>query len=540
IALALYEKYGVEGFGAIVGDWSLALWDSTAEAIVLASDYAGVRPLYYSQQESNVTWSSSLARIVQYCGAEELSREYVVEYLGRGSSRGRTPYVGIFPVPAYHAVVITSHGISSQPFWSLQRIAPTRYANDHDYEERLHDLFREAVSCRLENSSGVVSAELSGGLDSSAVVCMADRLIARREVSASHLTTVTYRQQGSADERFYRAVQEQCSTAEPFYLTAEHCPAAQVGAVGTAAPAWWQLRQTLTADHMRQAGASVLLTGQTGDLVMANWLDDSEQTADYLQKGHFRAAAAEALCWSRSLRVPIYSVLWRSLRSSLSGSPVTGNLDLSEVTSASAKHGDSLSSDSRDMLIETEKTRFQRRSWGDALPSARKRLSSLFSLLDGRLLQCPETLQEFSCTHPYSHRPLVEFMFSIPSGLTCRPGEPRRLMRRAFADVLPNIVRTRRSKAIYDTAFRNAIVPLANHILKEAGCLQVVERGYIDGASFKGRLNRLVNGMECNEGQLRQILLLEFWLRRRGHGPTTECPDATPMRAHSVAASGFH
>jgi hypothetical protein len=40
-----------------------------------------------------------------------------------------------------------------------------------------------------------------------------------------------------------------------------------------------------------------------------------------------------------------------------------------------------------------------------------------------------------------------------------------------------------------------------------------VERGYIDGASLRRRLERLTLSLPCNEGQLRHIILLELWLR---------------------------
>jgi len=40
----------------------------------------------------------------------------------------------------------------------------------------------------------------------------------------------------------------------------------------------------------------------------------------------------------------------------------------------------------------------------------------------------------------------------------------------------------------------------------------------VDGDSVRSRLERLSVGLECNESQLRQIILLELWLRNRGDG----------------------
>ena len=46
LAFAVYEKSGPGGFEHLIGDWSLILWDAERRAMVLASDFAGVRPLY--------------------------------------------------------------------------------------------------------------------------------------------------------------------------------------------------------------------------------------------------------------------------------------------------------------------------------------------------------------------------------------------------------------------------------------------------------------------------------------------------------------
>jgi hypothetical protein len=48
--------------------------------------------------------------------------------------------------------------------------------------------------------------------------------------------------------------------------------------------------------------------------------------------------------------------------------------------------------------------------------------------------------------------------------------------------------------------------------------LQLVERGFVDRTSVLKRLERLSAGLECNEFQLRQIILLELWLRNRERG----------------------
>src|SRR5262249_1729241 len=47
LARAVYERWGTAGFVRLIGDWSVVIRDHANRVVVLASDFAGVRPLYY-------------------------------------------------------------------------------------------------------------------------------------------------------------------------------------------------------------------------------------------------------------------------------------------------------------------------------------------------------------------------------------------------------------------------------------------------------------------------------------------------------------
>src|SRR5262249_45220442 len=71
LALEIYERFGVDGLGELIGDWSLALWDHTAGRLHLASDYTGIRPLYFCEKGGALLWSSSLADLRRQTGCED-------------------------------------------------------------------------------------------------------------------------------------------------------------------------------------------------------------------------------------------------------------------------------------------------------------------------------------------------------------------------------------------------------------------------------------------------------------------------------------
>lgn len=507
-ALDQYRRYGVAGFRDLVGDWSLVLRDYPGRALVLASDYAGVRPLYYAFDGRRALWSSTLAGVVRAAASTELDDVFIASFLSRRPAAGRTPYRGIRSVPPGHAVRIAEGRETVERFWDLPVARETRLADDRAYEEQLLELFRQAVKARVRGHD-VVCAELSGGLDSSSVVGMAARVHPR-------LTTVSYTHPGAADEKFIATVEAE------FGLPAEHLDVgessyASASEPGGAAPLWWAPRFRELAERLASLGAGAVLTGQLGDLVMGNSFDDSDQIAGLLRRFEFRRAGREAYRWSRALRMPVYPILWRALRMSVSSWTPESTADLSPTTGLTRFEGTSLTDRLSRVLVESAADPHEY-DWRPAPPDRRRRFRAMARMLATRRLQTPEPLHRFSFTHPFAHRPLVEFMLTIPPAQLCRPGEPRRLMRRAFQGLLPEAVLRRRLKASFGDVFDRALRPMAAELQQKPGRLLTVERGYVDRASLLDRLERYAQGLDCNSGQLHAIILLEFWLRSR-HEP---------------------
>jgi asparagine synthase (glutamine-hydrolysing) len=511
LAQAAYEQWGPGGLVHLVGDWSLVIWDEARSSIVLASDFAGVRPLYYCVQPNRVLWSTRLSRLVDLVQASEIDDQYVAGLLMFAGCPNRTPYRGIYPVPAGHSVQAGGNGIKLDRFWTPPIGKTVHFQHESEYEEQLRALFRQAVRHRLA-SHATVLCDLSGGLDSSSIVCFAAELMRSGAVEAPRIVTLTCQRQGSLDKPVQTAVENQCGF-ESIHVSADDYPFLTETETGGAQPAFWQTLHSQVAAISRNIGAATYCTGQAGDLSMGNWWDDSDQVAGLLRAGRIGSALHESLSWSKSLRVPIYWVLWRSLLLNLPPSIAPGaNRRGDRATPASSE--DSLTRAFRKRSGLSREQTFFSTEWMHAAPERRKHVRALTETLESRKLQPPEPLQHLNFTHPYIHRPLVEFMLSIPAGIVCRPGEPRRLMRRAFQELWPPELRRRRSKDSFSSVFLDSLRPLGDKLRKEPR-LQVVERGYVDPQSLKTRLDNLAHSMECNEPQLRQIILLEVWLRSR-------------------------
>ena len=511
IALNMYLQGGVQGLREMVGDWSLSIWDGRRREMVLASDYAGVRPLYYYVDDNGLSWSSSLADLVRWTGICALDDAYVGSFLVLGSASAPTPYARIMAVPPGHAVSLAHGSTETRAFWSLPRDREIRYADDRDYEEQMLDLFREAVQVRIASGTPS-SAELSGGLDSSSIVCMADRLRRKMPTQIPQFTTFSYTHENCPDEKYFREVEQVCGLSAS-HLELEDCPVVTAD-MAAATPTWWEPRFRELARRMAAMGSGVLMTGQLGDLIMGNTPEDFGQVSVWLSEKRFGKALREAYDWGRSMQVPLYPILWRSIRETYFSwaPPVSPHAYVGAITGSAE---DSLAENFRRRLEVPRQQQQGEAYWKHAPAGKRLRMRAAGEMLYSRRLQAPEALQHLSYTHPYTHRPLLEFMLSIPPRIVLGPTQLRRLMRRAFAGLLPPMILQRKSKAAYTSTYLQALRPLAVTLLRNTGAIQLVERGYVDRQSLTGRLEKYTQGLDCNEGQLRNILLLEFWLRNR-------------------------
>jgi asparagine synthase (glutamine-hydrolysing) len=510
IARAAYERWGMEGLVHLIGDWSLVLRDHVNRTTVLASDFAGVRPLYYRVQDGSVRWSNRLQSLVN--DEPDLDEEYVAGYLTFGGCPNRTPYKGIYSVPPGHAICVSANDTKIKRFWQMPIDDTIRYQNQHRYEEELRSLFQEAVAVRLQSESPIL-AELSGGLDSSSVVCVATDLMRRRSVPATNLTGVSFVWNNSLDVPFIREVAFHCGIECRDILTQE-VPIISERQVGDVMPEPFQPLRKSIASMARDLNAKTILTGQAGDLLMGNWFDDSLQVSKSLRSFHLERACSEALAWSKLLRRPVYEIGWQAVKASLP--PALSPSQMYSAVDGSYAPKSIETSLTNSFHERTRDNDFFSNSWKYAPPERRKHFRTLTTMLELRQLQIPEPLQHLDYTHPFAHRPLVEYLMSLPANILCRPGEPRRLMRSAFSDYWPVKLRERRSKGVFNTPWQSALRPLARELVR-AEQLHVVDRGFVDRASLHSRLERLCLGLDCNEYQLRQIIMLELWLRNHAN-----------------------
>ncbi len=193
IVAAAYEQWGANCLGKLIGDWALSIWNPRERSVLLAKDAIGTKHLHYSFDDKQLTWSTILDPLVLFAGKTfEICEEYIAGWFAiMFPAAHLTPYVGVHAVPPSSSVLLQPRKKIICKYWDFDPGKRIRYRTDAEYEEHFQSALARAVQRRLRSDHPVL-ADLSGGMDSSSIVCMADTVIARGAAEYPRLDTISW------------------------------------------------------------------------------------------------------------------------------------------------------------------------------------------------------------------------------------------------------------------------------------------------------------------------------------------------------------
>lgn len=182
LILRLYMAKGWQGFDQLLGDYSFAIFDGRNRELVLARDAFGIRPMFWLDRDGHLVFSSEPRGILSHPAADPaIDQSFVLHLLaGLPPDPKATFHQHIRIVPPGYILRANSFSVSLHRYVEpripdrMQRISPG------DAQAGFRELLTEAVRCRIEGAP-LVATELSGGLDSSAITCMAARLLSDQQ-----------------------------------------------------------------------------------------------------------------------------------------------------------------------------------------------------------------------------------------------------------------------------------------------------------------------------------------------------------------------
>jgi asparagine synthase (glutamine-hydrolysing) len=182
VVLHALAHWGPEALLRFNGMFALALWDRKEQALLLARDRYGIKPLYIAQQGSLFAFGSEQKAIIAHPEfRRELDKPALLEYFTfQNIFTERTLLKDVQLLPAGHLATLKLNepgGLRRHRYWDYRFHEPALPATEREYLEELDRLFRQAVNRQLI-SDVEVGAYLSGGLDSGSITAVASASIA--------------------------------------------------------------------------------------------------------------------------------------------------------------------------------------------------------------------------------------------------------------------------------------------------------------------------------------------------------------------------
>ena len=309
IIAASYEKWGHRCVDWLIGDFAFALWNTRDRQFFCARDPMGVKPFYYLHTDRLFAFASEIKALLTLPGVQaRVDEEQLALFLGcRQSDPSRTVFRGLSRLPAGHTLLASRAGLQLHRFWNPESAPDVRFASDVEYAEAFRDCFRTAVAARLR-SAHPIGATLSGGLDSSAIVCTARRLQGAGS-SPLHTLSVVFRDLPEKelrliDERsFMDAVLREGGVQPHFVHGDELSPLRDIQRV------LWHLDEPHGAPNLylhwaiferaSKAGVRVVLDGFDGDTAVSHGFG---RLAGLTQRGEFDVLQREIRAFGSSHR----------------------------------------------------------------------------------------------------------------------------------------------------------------------------------------------------------------------------------------------
>lgn len=176
LIIAAFKKWKYSCPKYLLGDFVFAIYEYKKQSIFLAKDPVGIKRLYFFENASYFAFASSVKSLMALPFVSvELNELTAYKFLLKSSEAlGEATFVkNIKRLSGGHSLLVNHHTTSRNQYWSWLELPKIHCKNHGEYLEQAKFLFKQAVNRRLRTDKESVGFELSGGLDSSAVVCEA-------------------------------------------------------------------------------------------------------------------------------------------------------------------------------------------------------------------------------------------------------------------------------------------------------------------------------------------------------------------------------
>jgi asparagine synthase (glutamine-hydrolysing) len=500
-----YEQWGMDLLlSKMIGMWGFALWDQSRGKLYLVRDRFGIKPLYYHLDDVQLVFSSEI-KAIRVLFPAKMNDGRIAEFLWfRPYESDETFFDGINQVMAAHYVEmdVTTKRLHTTRYWQLSEVNTSYEKTDLiEATKMFYQFFEQSIKLHMRSDVPVGTC-LSGGLDSSSIVCLSQKLLREGALAEKGLerteklkTFSSAPQEKRISEVPYVEEVVRYSAVEPHFTTPTfddflkdfeelvsiHDEPFQDPSV------YMQYRVIKLA---KENGIKVLLDGQGGDECLAGY---QRYIRDYLrdlirEKKYFKALVD--FFGTLDLTGPFF---WRYFRKRFG----TKQRTLEEVITINRPP---------ERPLEYETNNLANRLRYDLLAG---------SIIE--LLKYEDTnSMAFSIESrvPFLFHPMIEYLFKLSMSTKINGRWTKYILRESMKDILPEKIRIRRGKL----GFPAPSEEWAKKLIKERTglCIEIVTyaKDYVDLKNFEALCRSILAKGRSEDIELFwRILVLSKWIQ---------------------------
>lgn len=458
VVMNAYKEYGEDCLHKLNGMWAFAIWDKHEKTLFCSRDRFGIKPFYYYRDKERVVFASEIKQILR-CGVNKsVNDEIIYDYLVFNfiDHTENTFYKYINKLQAGHKLTIKNGEMKVVRWYHL----PTDniISDTKSLYSDFYNLFYDSVRLHLRSDVEVGSC-LSGGLDSSAIVCVMHdllKLVGKEDIQKTY--TAVY-DDPLIDERPYvEEVIKQTGASKNYLFPDATGFRADIDKMtyhqdepytGATVYAQWSVFKKI-----HETGIKVVLDGQGSDEILLGYFSffPFHLKRNILNPFRFISEFAGGvntsnLGWNKFAQNFIYFN--------------TGSVRYRHVLKNSRQfvnEGFISSQNRRDLfneMIATSSLQANRLSnvWNISIPSLLRyedRNSMAFSV-ESRI--------------PFLDYRLVEFIFSIPLNKLIHKGWTKHVLRESLKGKIPEDIRMRKGKLAFSVPQKQWLNEMSDYVI---------------------------------------------------------------------------
>ena len=516
VVLAAYDYWGTECLHRFNGMWAFVLYDTLTKRTFVARDRFGVKPLYYYKTtDGGYAFASEIKQFSVLPGWRySMNRQRVADFLGYAISdhTDETMYDRVLQLRGGECAEIT-YEAQTVRFEKRRWYSFPDTQFDGTYEDatkQFLNVFTDAVRLRLRSDVPVGSC-LSGGLDSSSIVCLLHDMLSTQNTTALQKTFSAYAREQAYDESRYaeeviRAIRVEAHHVYPdfetLFDTLDTLLWHQDEPFGSASIyAQWHVFRLA-----KSGGVTVMLDGQGSD----------EQLAGYYP--FYGTRLAELLVRGRWIR------LVREIQKTIREGHVNRGAVLRRLIGALIPNAwmpfmpsDSQSSnDWFDMEKLGARSIHWRQQYGEFKPDVNTALRVQLTRTNLPMLLHWEDRNSMAhsieARVPFLDYRLVEFILSLPSDHKISNATTKRVLRDSMKGYVPESIIQRRDKMGFVTPEEHWVRTHPDVFRKQLSS-SIERSGGILRSSLRDDFDAMIAGKKAYDGRYWRGIVFGRWVR---------------------------